>query len=305
MLNKCPQCGAKSNTSVANCEKCGFNKIKYVRRLANTTFSMSEDERKKYIYDDIKMPMNPDSLIKKSEDKIKEEVKKRKKSPERISALACVIGGSMVIILSCLDFSIWWLLFGAIAVLVGGAMLYEQNQNFKPEPIITQTEYAKMLKNYKYAENSFDAYKKSLTEKIVTEVDKEIADQEKQQQRRKQEREKVAEHKKMQEYYNQPIIPCPACGKDISTEAEFCVHCGYPLQKMLIKEGYRKGEPKKKEVQERPNIVVNSIVKCPRCGSTSITTEERGYDIMWGFLGSSSKKNLCQKCGYKWWPGTK
>lgn len=44
-------------------------------------------------------------------------------------------------------------------------------------------------------------------------------------------------------------------------------------------------------------------VRCPKCGSTSITTEERGYDIMWGFLGSSRKKNLCQKCGYKWWPG--
>ena len=145
MLNKCPQCGAESNTSVANCEKCGFNKVKYVRRLANTTFSMSEDERKKYIYDDIKMPMNPDSLAKKSEDKIKEEVRRKKKSPERISALACVVGGGMVIIFSCLDFSIWWLLFGAIAVLVGGAMLYEQNQTFKSEPIMTQTEYAKML----------------------------------------------------------------------------------------------------------------------------------------------------------------
>lgn len=249
------------------------------------------------------MPMNPDSLIKKSEDKIKEEVKKRKKSPERISALACVIGGSMVIILYCVDFSIWWILFGAIMVVLGSAMLYEQNQNFKPEPIITQTEYAKMLKNYKYAENSFDAYKKSLTEKIMTEVDKEIAKQEKQQQKRKQEREKAAEHKKMQEYYNQPIIPCPACGKDISTEAESCVHCGYPLQKMLIKEGYRKGEPKKKEVQEKPNIVANNVVKCPRCGSTSVVMVPRGTSIIWGDFGAEAPKNMCQKCGKKWWAG--
>lgn len=46
-----------------------------------------------------------------------------------------------------------------------------------------------------------------------------------------------------------------------------------------------------------------NIVRCPKCGSTSVTTEERGYSIMWGVLGSTKKKNLCQKCGYTWWPG--
>lgn len=44
-------------------------------------------------------------------------------------------------------------------------------------------------------------------------------------------------------------------------------------------------------------------VRCPKCGSTSVTTQERGYSIMWGVLGSTKKKNLCQKCGYTWWPG--
>lgn len=46
-------------------------------------------------------------------------------------------------------------------------------------------------------------------------------------------------------------------------------------------------------------------VTCPKCGSTSITTEERGYSLWTGFYGANKKKNLCQKCGYKWWPGTK
>ena len=46
-----------------------------------------------------------------------------------------------------------------------------------------------------------------------------------------------------------------------------------------------------------------NVVRCPRCGSTSVTTIERGYDIMWGWIGASQKKNLCQKCGHKWWPG--
>ena len=46
-----------------------------------------------------------------------------------------------------------------------------------------------------------------------------------------------------------------------------------------------------------------NVVRCPKCGSTSVTTQERGYSIMWGVLGSTKKKNLCQKCGYTWWPG--
>lgn len=47
----------------------------------------------------------------------------------------------------------------------------------------------------------------------------------------------------------------------------------------------------------------SKTVRCPKCGSTSVTTQERGYSIMWGVLGSTKKKNLCQKCGYTWWPG--
>ena len=44
------------------------------------------------------------------------------------------------------------------------------------------------------------------------------------------------------------------------------------------------------------------VVHCPRCGSTSVTTEEQGYGLF-GWIGASQKKNLCQKCGHKWWPG--
>ena len=29
---------------------------------------------------------------------------------------------------------------------------------------------------------------------------------------------------KEKQLYNQPIIPCPACGKNISTESDVCVH---------------------------------------------------------------------------------
>ncbi|MBQ7326936.1 MAG: ribosomal protein L7/L12 [Clostridia bacterium] len=43
---------------------------------------------------------------------------------------------------------------------------------------------------------------------------------------------------------------------------------------------------------------------CPRCGSTSIATVNRGYSYVWGLLGSGSPRNVCQACGHKWKPGS-
>ena len=47
----------------------------------------------------------------------------------------------------------------------------------------------------------------------------------------------------------------------------------------------------------------NNCVSCPKCGSTSIATINRGYSLVWGFLGSGSARNVCQSCGYKFIPG--
>jgi len=54
----------------------------------------------------------------------------------------------------------------------------------------------------------------------------------------------------------------------------------------------------KAEAEERER----NTVKCPKCGSTAISTVNRGYSLMTGFLGSSSPRNVCQKCGHKWKP---
>ncbi|MBR3843110.1 MAG: ribosomal protein L7/L12 [Christensenellaceae bacterium] len=43
---------------------------------------------------------------------------------------------------------------------------------------------------------------------------------------------------------------------------------------------------------------------CPKCGSTALATVNRGYSIVWGFLGSATPMNVCQACGYKFKPGT-
>lgn len=46
-----------------------------------------------------------------------------------------------------------------------------------------------------------------------------------------------------------------------------------------------------------------NTVRCPRCGSTQITTGQRGYSFLTGFLGSNKTVNRCAKCGYSWKPG--
>lgn len=51
-------------------------------------------------------------------------------------------------------------------------------------------------------------------------------------------------------------------------------------------------EPKKED----------NLVHCPRCDSTQIVTGQRGYSMMWGFLGSNKTMNRCAKCGHKWEP---
>lgn len=43
---------------------------------------------------------------------------------------------------------------------------------------------------------------------------------------------------------------------------------------------------------------------CPKCGSTAIATVNRGFSIVWGFLGSGAPVNVCQACGHKFKPGT-
>lgn len=45
-----------------------------------------------------------------------------------------------------------------------------------------------------------------------------------------------------------------------------------------------------------------STPHCPKCGSTSISTINKGFSVITGFIGSGSPRNVCQKCGYKWKP---
>ncbi len=45
-----------------------------------------------------------------------------------------------------------------------------------------------------------------------------------------------------------------------------------------------------------------NILRCPKCGSTAITTGARGFSALTGFLGSGKTVNRCGRCGYSWRP---
>lgn len=60
-------------------------------------------------------------------------------------------------------------------------------------------------------------------------------------------------------------------------------------------------EEERIEIQKERERERNTI-KCPKCGSTAVSTVNRGYSFLTGFIGSSSPRNVCQKCGYKWKP---
>lgn len=43
-------------------------------------------------------------------------------------------------------------------------------------------------------------------------------------------------------------------------------------------------------------------IRCPRCGSTQITTGQRGFSFWTGFIGANKTVNRCAKCGHLWQP---
>ena len=47
---------------------------------------------------------------------------------------------------------------------------------------------------------------------------------------------------------------------------------------------------------------ISEIPKCPKCGSTTITTGARGVNFTLGLIGASKTVNRCANCGHTWKP---
>lgn len=72
--------------------------------------------------------------------------------------------------------------------------------------------------------------------------------------------------------------------------------CGY-------EDDFAKDAIKKINIREHRYVSPCTKIKCPKCGCESIATINRGYSLLWGFFGSGSARNVCQRCGFKWKPG--
>ncbi len=102
---------------------------------------------------------------------------------------------------------------------------------------------------------------------------------------------------------------CPICKaqmfeyeKDRGVVA--CQVCGYVIAaNEYVASKYREA---KKEAMKNlaPKLSQPEIkIRCPKCGSTNVSTINRGYSMVTGFVGSGQARNVCQNCGYKWKPG--
>lgn len=100
------------------------------------------------------------------------------------------------------------------------------------------------------------------------------------------------------------LINCPECGKEISDKAPACPHCGYPIIEQPV-------QPKESEDNEE-------YVFCPKCMSTHVHTEQKGFSggkalagavafgglgLLAGTIGSKNVLITCLKCGHKFKAG--
>lgn len=113
---------------------------------------------------------------------------------------------------------------------------------------------------------------------------------------------------------------CPICRSLYPSDFSKCERCNeqlidneiYKKWNDIQKSNYQKKYKSKYQTSEQ-TIIINkpvqpsqptpkNILTCPKCGSTAVTTGQRGFSIITGFLGSSQTMNRCGNCGYKWKP---
>lgn len=98
-----------------------------------------------------------------------------------------------------------------------------------------------------------------------------------------------------------PIVIVKGVSKDTSEK----------IKEILCNEGCKVDIVQSTETAEivREELIENTELykkyqplRCPRCGSTAVTTTSRGYSLVWGFAGSNKTVNRCGKCGHTWKP---
>lgn len=164
------------------------------------------------------------------------------------------------------------------------------------------------------------------------------------------EKETITEFE-LDEYFPKPKPEntiCPQCGKENIPNANFCRYCGSQVKNEIAQSqdtSFKQQELQAKiqlanlKVQQEQlafqqqqlqmqQLQYNSMLKCPKCGSTSITGQKKGYGIVKGGLGAVAlgavtggvgavvglgagnigRKKIqctCMNCGYRFKAGKK
>ena len=74
-------------------------------------------------------------------------------------------------------------------------------------------------------------------------------------------------------------------------------------QQIVLKEEDQRAREEAARQAQKLQTKRYTPVRCPKCGSASIATVNRGYSLIWGFIGSGQPVNVCQSCGHKFKPG--
>lgn len=125
-------------------------------------------------------------------------------------------------------------------------------------------------------------------------------------------------------WYMSEIKLCMSCGQILRKSLTQCNYCGgAKLSDEINKYQFNFDDYEKiSKISKDPDFILsmfklkcsnpiefqiklaqlNTVLKCPKCGSTNISTGQRGYSLITGFLGSNKTVNRCGNCGHTWKP---
>ena len=111
---------------------------------------------------------------------------------------------------------------------------------------------------------------------------------------------------------------CPKCRNILSDDSRFCSKCGYKIQS-VTNTNNNQNMMSNAELQARLQLEqlkmqqqqiqirqqqfqmqqqqYNSMLKCPKCGSTSVSSNKKGYGVVKGGLGAITAMGLAPFTG--------
>lgn len=104
--------------------------------------------------------------------------------------------------------------------------------------------------------------------------------------------------------------PCSVIVQDVSSETAKALQEELSRIGVIAKiEAYTQSQAQNSLKEDDINKRLEKIrdardgkIRCPKCGSLSVTTGQRGFSVLTGFWGSNKAVNRCGSCGHIWKP---